>query len=78
MFGHRVGNLLVSTYRLKPDMFKLACFAYPIQIDTMCAMMMRKCWCTSLLDNLDHGPAVLQENKVHLLRAARRRRLWVH
>eukprot|EP00959_Pyramimonas_sp_CCMP1952_P437922 9168125-Pyramimonas_sp.AAC.1 len=44
MFGHHVGNLFFSTRILKLDMFILACFAYPIQVDTVCAMKMAKCW----------------------------------
>ncbi len=63
---------------LELDMFELACLAYPIQVDTMSTMKMTKCWCTSLLDNLDHGLVILEDDEMYFGRAALLSKLWIH
>eukprot|EP00959_Pyramimonas_sp_CCMP1952_P383589 8038617-Pyramimonas_sp.AAC.1 len=44
----------------------------------MSTMKVTKCWCTSLLGNLDHGLVVLEDDEMHFARAALLSRLWVH
>eukprot|EP00959_Pyramimonas_sp_CCMP1952_P080685 1685905-Pyramimonas_sp.AAC.1 len=78
MFGHHICNLFFCTYIPKPNMFKLACLTYPIQVNTMSTMKVTKCGCTSLLDNLDHGPVVLEGDEMHFGRAALLSGLWIH
>eukprot|EP00959_Pyramimonas_sp_CCMP1952_P300900 6295069-Pyramimonas_sp.AAC.1 len=39
---------------------------------------MTKCWCTSFLDNLDHGLAILKDDEMYFGRAPLLSRLWIH
>ena len=76
MFSHHVRDLFLCTNIFELYLFQLTCFVNPIKVDAMSTMKMPKCWCTSLLDDLDNGLVVLQYDKTDQWWSARRSGLW--